>query len=124
MNKRAKGNRIEREFMQVLKNSKKFIEIWKPCHCRGNSDIFGLFDIMAITDINTVEFFQIKSNKSDYSRAKKRVQKFQKKYGFTCYVVLRVKKGLWKICKFYISFEGPSTKYEYYINEKFEMVEL
>ena len=116
INTRNKGNRIEREFMQVLKNSGKFVEIWKPCHCRANSDIFGLFDIIAINVFDDVCFFQVKGNRNHYYIAKGEIEPFAKKYYLWAWVVLKVKKNLWRVY-------DCSLDREYYVNDKFEEVE-
>ncbi len=119
INKKSKGSRIELEFAKMLEE-KGFI-VWKPCKCKRGSkssitsnDILGLFDIIAVgstkEDIGVKLFlFQVKSNKSDFYKARKEVKRFIGKItenhlyvSFLVFVVLKDKKR-WKLTEIFFN---------------------
>ncbi len=84
MSNRAKGNRTERRAVEELEK-----QGWLVYRVKGSSkfnknvDIFGLFDILAISKIHYDQhrlWIQVKTNRKIYGKALKPFLKFKIKY--------------------------------------------
>lgn len=76
VNKRNKGSRIELEARKLLEGTGYLVD--KKNASRWQSDDFyGLFDLLAIKS-NDVRLIQIKSNKSDFYKARKEIKTWHK----------------------------------------------
>ena len=76
MNKRSKGKRAELQFYKYLQKKFGWL-VWKPTSCKwGSKDIFGLFDIISIDKEGDTYYYQIKTNKSDFYKAKKKIKEW------------------------------------------------
>lgn len=72
VNKIAKGRRIEREFARILES--KGYEVYRPIWNRyGKKDVF-LFDIVAIKNAEPIRLVQVKSNISDFYKARVKIR--------------------------------------------------
>lgn len=74
INKRAKGRAIELKAKKILQADGYLVE--KKNASRFQSDDFwGIYDLVAVKE-RTVRFIQIKSNKSDFYKARKEIKQF------------------------------------------------
>ena len=85
VNKVAKGKQAERELAGLLESLG--YETWRPSWNRyGSKDIFNIADIIAVRkktgsaepfgDLPPLFLIQVKTNRSDYYRARKQVKEF------------------------------------------------
>ena len=85
MNKRAKGKRVEKQVSEYIESLG--YEVWQPPNVKFQSnDIFYLFDLLAIMNnpgfedkqIAKMLFIQVKSNISDFYKARKKITEWAK----------------------------------------------
>jgi len=113
VNKIAKGKRAERELAKILSDNGYLV--WRPTWSRFQSkDIFNIADIIAIrkkgsTGIftyipNPIVFIQVKTNKTDFYKAKRTMAEFIDKcdnpYEIHVVIALRIKKNVWRFREF------------------------
>jgi len=78
INKVAKGRRVENIARDKLKTQGYLVD--KKVRTRFSSpDFFGAFDLLAIKG-NKVKFVQVKSNPSDFYKARKELKEWLKMY--------------------------------------------
>jgi len=98
VNRVAKGKRAEREFEKYCQMLG--YETWKPAWQRyGSKDIFNLADIIAI-DKETVLFIQVKTNMSDFYKARKQAKEFMKNRNINdlfVVVACKIKGKVWRV---------------------------
>jgi hypothetical protein len=105
VNTYRKGNRAELEARRICEKDGAIT--WKPSRAKWqNNDIFGLFDFVALypgDKFTEIRFIQVKSTRSDFSKAKKEITAWTKKYN--------IKPPIW--CEVWFR-EGPDS-FEAYI---------
>ncbi len=105
VNKVAKGKRAEKEFVEYL--SKEYY-VWRPTWSKyGQKDIFNIADIIALPKKGIYEdespstlFVQVKTNKSDFYKARKQIREFIKNINNKnnwFVVALKIKGKKWRI---------------------------
>lgn len=82
MNKRSKGNRNELLARRILQESGYLVEKKNTSRWQGN-DFWGLFDILAIHPTAATRLIQIKSNLSDFYKARKEIVKWKEENNIT-----------------------------------------
>ena len=122
VNKVAKGRRAEKEFADWLSYG---YYVWRPTWNRyGSKDIFCIADIIAIRKGNLYNitfppnhdllFVQVKTNRSDFYKARKVVKNFIKDltiYNNIIFVVaLKIKGKKWRIWQITTNGEEYDTK--------------
>jgi len=114
VNKIAKGKRAERELANILMDHGYLV--WRPTWSRFQSkDIFNIADIIAVRkkDVekyiftrieNPIVFIQVKTNKSDFYKSKKQMEKFiemcDNQEELHIVVALRIRKNVWRFREF------------------------
>lgn len=115
MNKIAKGRRAEKELADILENHGYIV--WRPVWNRFHSkDIFNIADIIAVRTQNQIDqifrktrnpivFVQVKTNKSDFYSAKRRMIKFLEMCDnakeLHIVIALRLRKNVWRFREIY-----------------------
>jgi hypothetical protein len=101
INKRRKGKLAERKYRKQLESLGYLTEV-KNYSRFASEDLYGIFDIMGIMG-SALLLAQVKSNLSDFYKARKEVAAWKKENGIkhTCQVVLyegiRDKQEQWRI---------------------------
>ena len=99
VNKTNKGNRIEKEARDILKEQGYLVEKKNTSRWESN-DFWGEFDILAIRPNGSeVRLIQIKSNRSDFYKARKEIKHWVDENtvtGIRCEVWLRLPKKVWR----------------------------
>jgi Holliday junction resolvase len=81
VNTYQKGYRAEKFIKDRLE--REGFAVWRPVKTRfGGKDIFGLFDLVAISKSGEVWFIQVKSSDSGFYSAKDEILRFAKKYKY------------------------------------------
>lgn len=97
MNTYSKGNRRERECMNILIADGWLVDRKNRTKFQSN-DFFEMFDIVALRG-NTVKFIQVKSNISHFYSARKSIKKWVKnnKVSVPCELWLKENYKPWRI---------------------------
>jgi Holliday junction resolvase-like predicted endonuclease len=81
INTTRKGKWKEYKIKEWLEKSGYIV--WKPVRIKFHSgDIFGLFDLLAVSEKGKFIFIQVKSNRNHVSEAKKKIEEFAKKINY------------------------------------------
>lgn len=97
MNRYAKGNRRELEARKILESQNWLVDR-KNRSKYASPDLFGMFDLVAVRGGNVL-LVQVKSNKSDYYKARKQISGWKTTYGVTlpCQIWLKENNKDWII---------------------------
>lgn len=99
LNKTNKGNRYELLARKELEGWGYLTEKKNASRWQSN-DFWGLFDILAIHPSGDVRLIQVKTNKSDFYKARKEIKKFVKEKkidGVSCEVWIKEPRKEWCI---------------------------
>ena len=97
MNKYQKGNRRELEARKILESQGWLVDR-KNRSKYASPDLFGMFDLVAISGGNTL-LIQVKSNKSDFYKARKQISGWKQTHSITlqCQIWLKENNKQWII---------------------------
>ena len=99
LNKTSKGNRRELEARKQLKSEGYLVEKKNSSRWESN-DFWGLFDILAIRpDGSEIRLIQIKSNISDFYKARKEITEWMRFNGISdidCEIWLKENRKPWR----------------------------
>jgi len=97
MNTYAKGNRREREARKILESQGWLVDR-KNRSKYASPDLFGCFDLIAIKQNQTL-LVQVKSNRSDFYKARKQIAGWKQTHSVTiqCQLWLKENNKEWRI---------------------------